>query len=325
MTLKEVIIDFMRGCKDGVATTKQIYNAIDKSDYQTASATVHDSARCVMQRADEFKRVCKGVYMLVGEKASSLLIHGDSRSLEEIEDNSIDCIITDHPWDDKKFFNKPKNNKPFADYDTFLYQQSDFDAKARALKDGAYLVEFLPVENAKNYEYIFNVKQMAKKAGLNYYTSCIWRNAPEGTINTGKTTKGVQNIVIFSKGKPRKLSRPGINAYQTREILNYEIEMLIKPKEKHHQAEKPIELYEYLIRNLTEEQDVCLDQFGGSCNMLKAANNLNRFAIVYEIAKEFVDKGVQRFGLRKLYEQEGETCNQTYSQEENGQLTFSLA
>ena len=79
--------------------------------------------------------------------------------------------------------------------------------------------------------------------------------------------------------------------------------MLLNAKDKHHQAEKPIELYEYLIKNFTDEKDVCLDQFGGSCNMLKAAVNLNRFAIVYELAKEYVKNAVDRFKCRKLYEE----------------------
>ena len=77
--------------------------------------------------------------------------------------------------------------------------------------------------------------------------------------------------------------------------------MLLATKNKHHQAEKPIELYEYLIRNFTEEQDICLDQFGGSCNMLQASVNLNRFAIVYEISKEFVTNAVKRFNMITLY------------------------
>lgn len=301
MTLKEVIINFLRGKKNGVATLKEIYKGIDESDYVSNSDTVHDSARAIIYRHEEsFKRVCKGVYMLKGEKSTSLLIEGDSRQMEEIEDNSIDCIITDHPWEDKKA-HKSGNQKHFADYSTFKYEQSDFDAKARVLKDGAYLVEFLPIESATNYEYLYEIKQMAKKAGLNYYTHCIWRNAPEGTINTGKTTKGVQQLIIFSKGKPRKLSRKGVAGYQTKEILNYEIEMLLKTKDKHHQAEKPIELYEYLIKNLTEEEDVCLDQFGGACNMVKAAVNTNRFAICYELASDFVAKAVERFSMTPLY------------------------
>lgn len=303
MTLKETIIDFMKGMKGGVATLKQIYDAIDKSDYVSNSDTVHDSARAIIYRHEEaFKRVCKGVYMLNGEHSSSLLINGDSRNLTEIEDNSIDCIITDHPWEDKKA-HKSGNQKHFADYNTFQYKKSDFEAKARVLKDGSYLVEFLPIESATNYEYLYEIKKMAKECGLDYYTHCIWRNAPEGTINTGKTTKGVQQLVIFSKGKPRKLSRDGVNGYQTKEILNYEIEILLKNKDKTHQAEKPIALYEYLIKQLTEEKDVCLDQFGGSCNMVKAAVNLNRFAIVYELAKDFVDKAVERFNMIPFIEE----------------------
>lgn len=308
MTLKEIIVNFLKGQTDATASLKQIYKGIDESDYHSESDTLHDSARAVIYRhPEEFKRVCKGIYMLKGSKSTSLLIEGDGRQMEEIEDASIDCIITDHPWEDKKA-HKSGNQKNFADYSTFRYELDDFKAKARVLKDGAYLVEFLPVESATNYEYLYEIKKMAKECGLQYYTHCIWRNAPEGKINTGKTTKGVQQLVIFTKGKPRKLSRPGVAGYQTREILNYEIEYLLPTKNKHHQAEKPIELYEYLINNLTEEEDICLDQFGGSCNMLKAATNLNRFAIVYEICKDYIEKAAERFSLVKLYEDTIKPC-----------------
>lgn len=306
MTLKEIIIGFMEKQQGCVATLKQIYDCIDRSDYRSASDTVHDSARAVIYRNEKtFKRINKGIYMLKGEKSCSLLINGDSRKMEEIESSSIDCIITDHPWEDKKA-HKSGNQKHFADYCTFKYEQADFDAKARVLKDGAYLVEFLPVESATNMEYLYEIKLMAKKAGLQYYTHCIWRNAPEGAINTGKTTKGVQQLIIFSKGKPRKLSRPGVNAYQTREILNYEITMFLRAKEKHHQAEKPVELYEYLIEQLTDEEDICLDQFGGSCNMVQAAASKNRFAVVYELAEEFCRKAAYRFKMMPLYKPEPE-------------------
>jgi site-specific DNA-methyltransferase (adenine-specific) len=301
MSLKQVMIDFLKGRKGCVATLQEIYTGIDESDYESNSETVHDSARCVLYRNPEvFERKCKGVYMLKGEKSTSLIINGDGRKMDEIENKSIDCIITDHPWEDKKA-HRSGNQKAFAEYDVFRYMLDDFKQKARVLKDGAYLVEFLPVESATNWEYLHEIKQMAKQCGLNYYTHCIWRNAPEGTINTGKTTKGVQQLVIFSKGKPRKLSRPGIAGYQTKEILNYEIEMLLKAKDKCHQAEKPVALYEYLIRNLTEEHDICLDQFGGSCNMAVAAVNLNRFAIVYELCKDFVKKAAERYGFIPLY------------------------
>ena len=315
MTLREIIVRFMEKQQGCVATLKQIYDCIDHSDYQSASNTVHESARTVIYRNEKtFKRINRGIYMLNGENSCSLLINGDSRNMEEIETASIDCIITDHPWSDAKS-HKSGNQKHFADYNTFKYEQSDFDAKARVLKDGAYLVEFLPVESATNMDYLYKIKQMAKKAGLQYYTHCLWRNAPEGAINTGKTTKGVQQLIIFSKGKPRKLSRLGVNAYQTRDILNYEISIFLKAKDKNHQAEKPIELYEYLIEKFTDEKDVCLDQFGGSCNMVQAALNKNRFSIVYELAEEFVKKAAERFNMKSLYNPTAEPVQTTIIQE----------
>ncbi len=94
-TLKEVIISFLQGKKDGVATLKQIYEGVDESGYETSSETVHNSARrTIYTNTDTFKRVCKGVYMLKGAKTTSLIIEGDGRKMEEIDDNSISCIIT---------------------------------------------------------------------------------------------------------------------------------------------------------------------------------------------------------------------------------------
>lgn len=301
MTLRETIIDFMKEKKDGVATLKEIYKAIDTSDYVSNSDTVHESARAIIYRhPEDFKRVVKGMYLYIGEHSASLLMEGDSRGLSEIEDNSIDCIINDHPWMDKKA-HKAGNQADFVNYDTFQYTLEDFQAKARVLKEGSYLVEFLPVESATNWKYIQSVKNMAIEAGFEYYASCIWRKAPEGTINNGRTTKGVEQILVFSKGKPRRLAAMG-KPYMTNGMLNYEIDIPIRAKDKNHKAEKPIELYEYLIERFTNEHEVCLDQFGGSCNMAKAAVNLNRFAIVYELCHEFVIKAVQRFKMHQIYD-----------------------
>lgn len=118
----------------------------------------------------------------------------------------------------------------------------------------------------------------------------------------------------------------GLNAIMTKNMLAYETFIPIKASQKHHQAEKPIELYEYLIENLTEEKEVCLDQFGGACNMIKAATNLNRFAIVYELSKEFVKNAINRFGMSTLFsdsedEKESERTNSCIEEAEQIQLT----
>ena len=150
MTLKETIINFLNGCKGSTATLKEIYKGVKDSDYTSKSDTVDCSARAILYRHKEiFKRICKGVYMLKGEKSASLLIEGDGRKMDEIDNRSIDCLITDHPWEDKKA-HRSGNQKCFAEYDTFRYTQEDFDQKARVLKDGAYDIEFLPLDTPTN-------------------------------------------------------------------------------------------------------------------------------------------------------------------------------
>ena len=112
--------------------------------------------------------------------------------------------------------------------------------------------------------------------------------------------------MVFYKGKkPRVLihHEEGKNrkAYSTTDILPWRVEFPIKANQKTHQAMKPIELYEFLIHQFTKEKDVCLDQFGGSCNLLQATANTNRFGIVYEICSKFIESAVDRFGCIRLF------------------------
>ena len=68
------------------------------------------------------------------------LMEGDGRVLSMLQEESIDCIITDHPWLDK--LSNKGGNRSFANYECFLYEQKDFEEKARVLKPGCFLAEF---------------------------------------------------------------------------------------------------------------------------------------------------------------------------------------
>ena len=112
-----------------------------------------------------FKRLGKGVYTVTKKNAEDeditcMLIQGDGRDISFIADNSIDAIITDHPYLLKNSLKG--GNRDFASYDLFQYTQEDLDEKFRVLKKGHFLVEFLPEENGDNYEYLYQVKAMAK-------------------------------------------------------------------------------------------------------------------------------------------------------------------
>ena len=296
MSLKELLKTIL---SEKAMSLQEIYEKVKISGYETQGKTLECSVRARISENNEFKRVSHGVYVLKSEtNTTSVLVEGDGRKLDEyLEEESVDLIVTDHPWENAKAHKG--GNRSYANYDTFNYTLEDFKQKAKVLKDGAYLVEFLPMESATNYEYLYNLKQMAKQCGLNYYAKFIWRGAKN--INTGRTTKGYSEIVSFYKGKkPRKLSRPEVNAYQTTEILSYEVEMLLSRKERVHESEKPIELYEYILKQFSRENDLVVDSFGGSCNLVEAARRMGRNCLVIEKAQKYVAAAAERFHMKEI-------------------------
>ena len=84
-----------------------------------------------------FERVGKGLYTVTrtdaqGKENTCLLINGDGRDLSIFSSNSVDAIITDHPYDTKKSLKG--GNRDFADYELFQYNEQDFKEKQRVLK-----------------------------------------------------------------------------------------------------------------------------------------------------------------------------------------------
>jgi DNA modification methylase len=95
-------------------------------------------------------------------------------------------------------------NRKFATYELFKYTKKDFQEKMRVLKEGAFCVEFLPEENEVNYQYLYEIKQMAIKEGFKYFTKVPWIKG-DFKANTGRKSKNREDIMFFSKGEPRTL------------------------------------------------------------------------------------------------------------------------
>lgn len=60
---------------------------------------------------------------------------------------------------------------------------------------------------------------------------------------------------------------------------------------KIHDSEKPVELYNEILKLVTKRNEIVLDQFSGSGNLGIACRELNRKAILIEIKKKIFDKG----------------------------------
>lgn len=61
-----------------------------------------------------------------------------------------------------------------------------------------------------------------------------------------------------------------------------------------HPTQKPVRLLERLIKLTTQENDIVLDPFSGSCSTLVASRNINRKYIGFEIDSEYYQKGSKR-------------------------------
>lgn len=176
-------------------------------------------------------------------------------------------------------------------------------------------MEFLPEESEINYDYLYQIKEMAKKQGFKYYAKVPWIKG-DFKANTGRKSKNSEDIMIFSKGEARALKldnkkniatakKQGIDvkgksSYEIRDLLEEQglivsfmkgtngmlptqFNYTPKPiKEKINEAEKPIELLEEIINYITKPYEYILDQFAGSGNLGIASLNTNRNAILIE-------------------------------------------
>ena len=283
-------------------------------DAYTANPSVPEASvrRSIYENlGKDFERVGKGLYMVINDDGTYneqiLVMEGNGRNLSGIKDGSLDAIITDHPWSDPK--SNKGGNRAFATYDTFEYQQEDFDEKARVLKEGCFLVEFLPAENANNYEYLFKIKKMAEQAGFQYYSKVAWKKG-KFVANTGRKAKNTEDVMIFSKGEPRALRSDAKKSKATGKpaFMKGAAGMLpamfdvqpVPKKELIAQSEKPVELLRQIIEYVTLEGEIILDQFAGSGVLGAAALLTNRLAILVEKDKTKVEAIARRLGLQKI-------------------------
>lgn len=229
-----------------------------------------------------------------------MCINSNGRDLFFLQDNSIDCIITDHPWD------SPMNrggNRHFAEYECFTYTIEDFREKYRVLKNGCFLVENIPEENASNYEYLYQIKKMATDAGFEYYSKVPWIKG-NFVSNTGRKAKNSEDLMIFTKGKARalkidvkKTKTSGETHYMSGTNGMLPTCINVPPVSKADiiaQSEKPYKLYEELIPYITLENEVILDQFAGSGSVAEACINTNRRCMLVESNEDLFNKIVNR-------------------------------
>lgn len=243
----------------------------------------------------------------------SKIIQGDClEKMKLIPDGSIDMILADLPYGTTQ--NKwDKNIIPFEP----LWEQYK-----RVLKDGGCVVltsdgiftGALMMSNSKWFKYKMIWNKKSTTGFLNAKRMPLRQHEDILVFAKGKT---IYNPIKVTRGKPRKKGgyvggNKGTYGEHKEDVKfnnEYYPTSIIEisnanQKVKQHPTEKPVVLFEYLIKTYTNEGDIVLDNVAGSGTTGEACINLNRDFILiekepnyYEVIKERVGKIFKNYGL----------------------------
>ena len=206
---------------------------------------------------------------------------------QNIPNNSIDCIITDPPYEtisggaqENEFVNRPtgilaKNDGKIFDYNDISIT-SWISECYRVLKENTHIYIMTNLLNLEEYMYEI------RKAGFNIHNLLIWEKN-NATPNRWYM-KNCEYIIFARKGAAKPINDCG-----SKTVLPIK-----NVKNRIHPTEKPVELLEIFIKNSSNPGDTILDPFGGSMSTALAAIKTGRNAISFEIDENYYNLGKER-------------------------------
>ena len=236
------------------------------------------------------------------------VLHGDCLELmKDIPDGSIDMILCDLPYG---VLNK---SNPSAKWDSIIPFDKLWEQYERIIKDsGAILL---------TAQGMFTAELMLSNKVLWRY-NLIWKkgNRISGFLNSKRQPlRNHEDILVFSKrqtvynpqmtigeknhkkggGNHKNTQRCYGKLIDTPTILTnekYPISILDFDREHPpvHPTQKPVALFEYLIKTYTNEGDLVLDNCAGSFTTAIAALNTKRNYICMEKEQKYFEIGEKR-------------------------------
>ena len=186
--------------------------------------------------------------------------------LQDIEDNSVDLIITDPPYESLEKYraigtttrlkvSKASSNQWFPIMPNERFEEL-FTQLYRVLKNHRHFYLFCDVET------MFIVKPIAEKVGFKFWKPLIWDKVRIGMGYHYRSR--YENILFFEKGK-RKLNDLSV------------ADIITCPRvHRGYPTEKPVGVSETLIKQSTAPNELIIDPFLGSGSVAEASLKNNR-------------------------------------------------
>ena len=219
-------------------------------------------------------------------KCENKILHGDClEHFKNIEDNSIDFVLIDPPYEldthggTKNVNLKRKIHDKHIDFVSGGFDmESVFNEIERAMK-------------VTNICIFCSNKQLSKTMKFwedkNYSVTCLlWKKKNPIPFGNGKYLSDVE-FIVYARGKNAPFNN--LSVKEKSKVFEYS-----SPKKRIHDTEKPVKLLEKLIIIHSNENDVVLDCFGGSGSTAEACLKTNRCFIIIEILEYYYNEIVKR-------------------------------
>ena len=255
------------------------------------------------------------------------IIIGDSRKMVEIEDNSVQLVVTSPPyWSIKNYGASGQigYGQSLHEYLKDLYRV--WKESYRVLEPGRRLVINIGDQFARSiiygrYKIIplhSEIIAQCEDIGFDYMGSIIWQKKTTMNTTGGANVMGsypyppngmveidYEHILIFKKpGKSKKIpkdikEKSKLTKEEWKEYF-YGHWYFGGARQIEHEAMFPEELPRRIIKMFTFVGETVLDPFLGSGTTVKVALDLNRNAIGYEINENFLDIIKKKIGINSL-------------------------
>ncbi|MCL4539469.1 MAG: adenine-specific DNA-methyltransferase [Bacteroidetes bacterium] len=253
--------------------------------------------------------------MKLFEKDGHKVIWGEAiEALESIEDNSIDLVFADPPYNiGKKFVDVPERWESDGSYLKWCYRWLDICISK--LKRNGTMYVMTATQNMPYFDIFLRDKLSILSRIVWYYdSSSVQARKYFGSLyepilhcvkNEKNYTFNSKDILVEAKtGAIRKLidyRKPVPTVYNSKKVpgnvwhiprVRYRMN-----EYENHPTQKPITLLERIIKASSNEGDLILDPFSGTFTTSYVARQLNRRSIGIEINEEYVKIGLRRLEI----------------------------
>lgn len=232
----------------------------------------------------------------------SYLINGDCiEVLKTIPDASVDCIITDPPYNLGLFMHKRNTNLAkmrenqfaYAGWDNVEYEEWYANMRAflsecaRILKPRGTFISFMAIIKVESFV------TLATEAGFYYKTTGIWHktNPMPRNMNLQFVNSTECWIYMIHKGTSGTFHNDGKVMH---DFLESSVCPLSEKKFGKHPTQKPLSILRKLIAATTNIGDVILDPFMGSGSTCVASAMLERNFVGIELNEEYFNIAYNR-------------------------------